>query len=413
MSTIGREKKKLIPGSVESRLNKASEGIGIDEKKIKAILKMTGSVTVEEAVRKLNELAGARTPGEPGSGSDAEPAGGQTASKPVELAMGEPSDAGGPRRDGPGHTAVAERRPADAAWTDVLAGRSPGLLGGLSAGDVPMKSIDEQPMRGSDYVPPEKRPQPVLERPDKAGLEAAAALEAARDQHQRPEFADMSAGPATGQHVAVRFDAIVPTVGLEPTHRDEIAAYQAGLGDEWRRWRGAGLGQGVVDPKLAAKGLASAGGSADRAWLDVMAGQPPGLLGGHSAGELHLKPVLAGAREQRQDVLGEPETHHREDPRAQDHRAAQQAVMEMSQRLGLGIRAGEEADRVADAALANFQKGLDRQTAVFTAVVQRMQAMNAAIERYASMMAAQNQHLQMMSAGGFPRSPSMASSSFP
>jgi len=68
---------------------------------------------------------------------------------------------------------AARRAEANRVSLDVLVGQRPGLLGGLSAADVPLKSIDEQPMRGSDYVPPEERPRPVGERPDKAALEAA------------------------------------------------------------------------------------------------------------------------------------------------------------------------------------------------------------------------------------------------
>jgi len=50
-----------------------------------------------------------------------------------------------------------------------------------------------------------------------------------------------------------------------------------------------------VDPELARQGLASAGSGADRVWLGVLAGQPPGLLGGLSAGDLRLKPAAVEA----------------------------------------------------------------------------------------------------------------------
>jgi len=271
----------------------------IGDKKIKAILAITHSATLDEAVRKLDELTGKarenaakegtgdRAGASPGDG--AELPGGEGRSKPVEVAMGEPTEAGGKMRDARAHAAVGEIQGADGVWLDVLAGQPPGLLGGLSAADVPMKSMDEQPMVGTDYLPPEEGPAPP--RPDKIERETAAVLEAGRDRRTRPTFADVSAGPATGVQLTGGLDAVGPTFALERTYRDPALAYQAAVGDEWRRWRGAGLGRGVVDPKLAAAGLAAAGSSADRVWLDVMAGRPPGLLGGLAASEVPMKPA--------------------------------------------------------------------------------------------------------------------------
>jgi len=190
---------------------------------------------------------------------------------------------------------AARQAEAGRVWQDVLAGQRPGLLGGLSAADVPLKSIDAAPMVGSDYVPPEERTQPVVERLDKAALEAVATLDAVRDGRRRPKFADVSAGPVTGSKLTGRLDSVGPTLALEPTHRDPCLAHQAAVGDEWRRWRGTGLGRRVVDPELARQGLASAGSGADRVWLDVLAGRPPGLLGGLSAGDLQFKPATVEA----------------------------------------------------------------------------------------------------------------------
>src|SRR5262249_6483844 len=79
--------------------------------------------------------------------------------------------------------------------------------------------------------------------------------------------------------------------------RDEIARRQAELWEQRRRWKGVDIGHGrVVDPELARQGLASAGSSADRVWLDVMGGQAPGLLGGLSAGEVPMKPAAGLGR---------------------------------------------------------------------------------------------------------------------
>jgi len=86
-------------------------------------------------------------------------------------------------------------------------------------------------------------------------------------------------------------DSVGPKFALEPTYRDPALAHQAAVGDEWRRWRGAGLGRDEVNAELARQGLASAGGSADRVWLDVMAARQPGLLGGLSAGEVPMRPA--------------------------------------------------------------------------------------------------------------------------
>ncbi|MGO9463380.1 MAG: hypothetical protein ACLQVF_04360, partial [Isosphaeraceae bacterium] len=190
---------------------------------------------------------------------------------------------------------AARQAEAGRVWLDVLAGQRPGLLGGLSAADVPLKSIEEALMVGSDYVPPEERPRPVVERPDKAALEAAATLNAVRDAQRRPTFADVSAGPATGLKLTGGIDSVGPTLALEPTYQDPGLAHQAEVGDEWRRWRGAGLGRGVVDRELARQGLASAGSGADRVWLDVLARRPPGLLGGLSARDVPLKPATVEA----------------------------------------------------------------------------------------------------------------------
>jgi len=190
---------------------------------------------------------------------------------------------------------AARQAEAGRVWQDALAGQRPGLLRGLSAADVPLKSIDEQPMRGSDYVPPEAHPRAAAERPDKAALEAAAVLAAVRDERLRPRFADVSRGQSTGCQLTGGLDSIGPKFALEPKYPDPALAHQAAVGDEWRRWRGAGLGREAVNAELARQGLASAGGSADGVWLDVMAARPPGLLGGLAAGEVPMKPAAVAA----------------------------------------------------------------------------------------------------------------------
>jgi len=158
-------------------------------------------------------------------------------------------------------------------------------------------------MRGVDYFGPAVRSVPP--RPDKAALEAAAALDKARDWRSRPE-ADMERGAfpevrSSGWKVAPHaFGALrsglPPVPRVEVTWRDRIAARQAELWELRRRWMGVGLGRsGFVDPKLAREGSAAAGTSADRVWEDVLMGRPPGLLGGLSAGELRLKPAAVAA----------------------------------------------------------------------------------------------------------------------
>jgi len=212
-------------------------------------------------------------------------------------------DSGGPvRLSGPRSRSAAAVEGATGVWLDVLAGQPPGLLGGLSARDLPLKSIDELPMRGVDYFGPAVRSVPP--RPDKAALEAAAALDKARDWRLRPE-GDMERGAvpevgSSGWKVsgALRplLSGLPPLVGAERTWKDRIAARQAELWEARRRWKGVGLGRsGVVDPKLAREGSAAAGTSADRVWQDVLMGRPPGVLGGLSAADVPMKPVAVVA----------------------------------------------------------------------------------------------------------------------
>jgi hypothetical protein len=200
----------------------------------------------------------------------------------------------------PGQGDPARREAANRVWLDVLAGQAPGLLGGLSAADLPMRSIDELPMRGSDYVPPDERPAPP--RRGQAAVEAAAAEAAARDRRRRPR-ADLERG-AVPERQGDRLLPVGPAdgeaaelVGLKGVRwRDEIVRRQAELWEERQQWKGVNIGHGrVVDPKMAREGLASAGSSADRVWLDVMAGRPPGLLGGLAAGEVPMKPAAVTA----------------------------------------------------------------------------------------------------------------------
>ncbi len=208
---------------------------------------------------------------------------------------GEPVRAGQARWVGAGWRG---RVAARGVWLDVLAGQRPGLLGGLSAADVPLKSIDEALMVGSDYVPREDGPEPP--RPDQAAVEAAAALDKARDWRLRPE-GDLERGalPDVETHGAqLRDDGfrLFPLFTLGRIPNDPIATAQAKLAEKRRRWAGVGIGHGrVVDPKLARQGLASAGSTADRVWLDVLAGTQPRLLGGMAAWEVPMKPAAVEA----------------------------------------------------------------------------------------------------------------------
>jgi len=454
----------------------------IDERKKKAILAITHSATLEEAVEKLVSLtAKPEKAGDAAAGSGEVAGGSGQAVLPSEggqvPAQGEGpgaaavAGAGELGREVQAHAAIGERQPAAGSaaaahgvWVDVLAGKPPGLLGGLSAKDVPMKSIDEQPMAGSDYVPPEDRPRPSRPpQPDKAELEAAAVMAAVRDTQSRPE-ADFERGayPDLGTHgvQVVQTDAwggVVPVFGLEPIPNDRIATEQAKHWEERRRWKGVGIGHGqVVDPKLAAQGSAAAGSVADRVWEDVLMGRPPGLLGGLSAKDVPMKPVaveappaasgpgggsaaavpvhgaveaaphqvpIGGADDvpapQRPDKSAVEAAPHqgggdRGEPDAQaggrSERELRAAIVEMIQRLGQGAPAEGQILRMVEDMRKAVRDGLDRQAAAQSAVMRYMQAAMAevrarqeALEMQTRMMAAQDrQWAPTMLSSGFP-----------
>jgi hypothetical protein len=396
---------------LKHRLTSPSECSGIlDEKRIEAVLRITHSVSVDEAVQKLRKLVPKRRKSSSAASLRRAPV--EAKDGRVVVATSQVKESGTWSSETGDHGARRIRRKARSRFGGGAC-RRPGGSSGIDSGEQGIRPGEAPGEAGTDTAGDGRGAQ----------FETAAERDEPRRADELPAAGRQGGGAPHGRN------AEVPLPEQEKRGATPSSASAGGWEDAYAAMVGgppaATAGDGKAGERESSEERRSrpTNGKAEeqlRGEDEVVvrpvhtAVEAPELERPHRGGRRRAGLAVTSARavDGADSELDRAGTES-EGRRAQDRRVLEHAITEMSRRLGLGAPGAEQLERMADEALKNLAAGVDRQAAVFRAVVHKIEAMSRALQHYQRVAMAQEQQLQVLTSTMGPQAPSMLSCGFP